>query len=477
MKIKIALPKGRLLKNTACLTHNAGWGLEGYSEDARLYHLYSRRFPELNARIFQEKDIPIQVAVGNYDLGICGLDWVQEFMVKYPGSNLLKIKNLSYGRSSLFLAASPLAGYSYPSSLKTASQPISIASEYPNLAEYLALNLRLKRFNIFPIWGAAEIYPPENADLIILQAAGERQIFDYGLNPVMKVLESQAYLIANKNSWATRDLSEILDGLFSAIETIETVRDASTDNHGYPVERATHPNLTVHTDWWEGKIHLALPDGHAQKHVVNILEKAGIKIFDYPSTSGNRTPRIEIPGIAVKVIRPQDMPLQVANGKFDIAITGKDWVEEHLYKFPSSPVMNLLDLKYSRVKIVAAIHNDIPVNDIRSLREYAMSREWKLRIASEYVNIADKYARDHHLYMYRIIPTWGATESFLPDDADLLIENTETGNTLRRHNLKIIDTLFESTACLITSTESLRKPGAEVISTFVEKLKKAIEES
>ena len=51
--------------------------------------------------------------------------------------------------------------------------------------------------------------------------------------------------------------------------------------------------------------------------------------------------------------------------------------------------------------------------------------------------------------MYRIIPTWGATEAFLPEDADLLIENTETGSTIARHNLKIIDTLFESTARLI----------------------------
>jgi ATP phosphoribosyltransferase len=51
--------------------------------------------------------------------------------------------------------------------------------------------------------------------------------------------------------------------------------------------------------------------------------------------------------------------------------------------------------------------------------------------------------------MYRIIPTWGATETFIPDDADLLIENTQTGKTLARHNLKIVDTLFESTACLI----------------------------
>ena len=65
------------------------------------------------------------------------------------------------------------------------------------------------------------------------------------------------------------------------------------------------------------------------------------------------------------------------------------------------------------------------------------------------LNIGDRYARDNHFGRYRIIPTWGATEAFLPEDADLLIENTETGSTIARHNLKIIDTLFNSTGHLI----------------------------
>ena len=130
------------------------------------------------------------------------------------------------------------------------------------------------------------------------------------------------------------------------------------------------------------------------------------------------------------------MPLQVANGKFDIAITGRDWVREHLYQFPSSPVIELVDLKYSKVKIVVAVHNGLPIDDIAGLRDLAIAGGRRLRIASEYTRIADKYARDNHLGMYRIIPTWGATEAFLPDDADLLIENTETGSTLIRHNLE-----------------------------------------
>jgi ATP phosphoribosyltransferase len=89
------------------------------------------------------------------------------------------------------------------------------------------------------------------------------------------------------------------------------------------------------------------------------------------------------------------------------------------------------------------------VSDAADLRRLGAGREVPLRVASEYVNVADKFARDNHLGHYRIVPTWGATEAFLPEDADLLIENTQTGKTIAEHNLKIVDTLFESTACLV----------------------------
>jgi ATP phosphoribosyltransferase len=79
-------------------------------------------------------------------------------------------------------------------------------------------------------------------------------------------------------------------------------------------------------------------------------------------------------------------------------------------------------------------------------------------VASEYINIADKYANDNHLTPCKLIPTWGASEAFLPEDADVLIENTETGSTISRHNLKIIDTLFESTAYLIGNTDAIKRP-------------------
>ncbi len=93
------------------------------------------------------------------------------------------------------------------------------------------------------------------------------------------------------------------------------------------------------------------------------------------------------------------------------------------------------------------------------------------------MNIADKYARDNHLGHYRVIPTWGATEAFLPEDADLLIENTETGRTIARHNLKIIDTLLESTACLIGSAGNISgSVKGKRVKSIIERLQTAVED-
>jgi len=470
--IKLALPKGRLLDETASLLHRAGWGLSGYHDRVRLYRLKSRKFPNLLAKVFHEKDIPIQVAVGNYDLGICGLDWVEELLVKYPSSALVKVKNLGYGEGALYMAVSRSGGASTVEEMQAESGIVRIASEYPNLAESYALNLRLRRFSIFPLWGAAEVYPPESADLALISARAEAELFNYDLVPVSKVLGFSAFLIANKSSWETKDLSEVLTSLDNKLLITEktpssasTVRMSETAGHSFPRQ------IGKDTVW------LALPDGHQQLPTLRLLSKAGIQIDDYPSAAGNRRPTTNLPGVMIKVIRPQDMPLQVANGNFDLAITGRDWLMEHLYRFPSSPVKELLDLKFGKVKIVAVVSRDLSVTDAHSLRQLSAERLVSIRVASEYVNIADKYARDNHLGLYRVVPTWGASEAFLPEDADLLIENTQTGRTLARHNLRIIDTLFESTACLIGNTSRVFSPGkGEKIKSITETLLTAVED-
>lgn len=463
-QIKLALPKGRLLAETAARLQKAGWGLSGYQENTRLYRLSSKSFPNLKAKIFHERDIPIQVAIGNYDLGICGSHWVEELLTRYPNSNLLRVAELGYGIGNIYAAGS-LRGITTIEELKNSPNPIRIASEYPNLAESFALRLRLRRFSIFPLWGAAEAYPPECAEIAILFGR-MTELANWRLVPLSKLLTSSACLVANQASWEAKDLAQFVSPLLNKTQAQELVEPEEE----LRITKSPRQTITDETVW------LALPDGHQQEYASYLLAKAGIPVSDYPSPTGNRYPTT-IPGVAIKVIRPQDMPLQVANGNFDLAITGRDWLIEHLSQFPSSPVSELLDLKLGQVKIVAVVSRELPVSDASTLREFTTRGAVQLRIASEYVNIADRYARDNHLGLYRVIPTWGATEAFLPEDADLLIENTQTGQTIARHNLKIIDTLFQSTACLIGNTQKKPSPAKqEKIEYIIKALKTAVEE-
>jgi ATP phosphoribosyltransferase len=181
--------------------------------------------------------------------------------------------------------------------------------------------------------------------------------------------------------------------------------------------------------------------------------------------------------LSVKVIRPQDMPLQVASGHFDIAVTGQDWLTEHRIAFPTSPVEELADLGFGKVRVVAALSQDLPVNSTEELRAYvAQSRTGSLRVASEYTDMADKYLRDNRIGSYRIMPTWGASEAFIPDDADLLVDNTQTGKTLVDNGLKIIEVILRSSACLIANRDSLADALKQpLIRAFADRLAGAVE--
>lgn len=447
--MKLALPKGRLLADTMALLDKAGLGLAGYNQRSRSYRPKSTAFPDLFAKVFQEKDIPIQVAIGNYDLGICGLDWVEELLVKYPSGDLVKIKGLGYGRSDVYVVASSYSGISSIAELNQKFGKVRIVSEYQNLAELFALRQRLRRFGVLPVWGAAEAYPPESADLALIAESAAGSLADYDLVPLARVLISSAWLIANRNSLARVEMAQLLSSFPSPKMQVEEEQPLPMIA-GKKVEKGKKND----------KICLALPDGHQQRPTMEFLKRAGLNIRGYSEALETRRPSIELDGVMVKVIRPQDMPLQVANENFDLAITGQDWLRDHLYRFPSSPVVELFALGFGKVTIVAVVSESLPAGDVNRLRR--LVREGLLpsiRVASEYVNIADRYARDNHLERYKIIPTWGASEAFLPEDADLLIENTETGETLARHNLRIIDTLFQSSACLIGNKNTLSHPS------------------
>jgi ATP phosphoribosyltransferase len=472
--IKFALPKGRFLSATASLLAGMGLGFGGYGDKTKQYRLRSASFPNLAAKILQEKDVPIQVAVGNYDLGICGSDWIEEYLVKYPAGDLVKIASLNYGQGDIHVVASTQAGIVGLDELSARKNDCRIVSEYPNLSEAFALNLRMRRFRIFPVWGAAEAYPPEDADLAVLWGKSRAQIAAQGLIPLHKLLPVTAYLIANRESLESKDLSQILtcfDSRLSADLPTEawqarpqaSIRSEPDASQELKRLRRLKPLK---------EINLALPDGHQEAPTAQFLKRSGLALRGYSEEAVSRRPSADLGWLGIKVIRPQDMPLQVANSNFDLAITGEDWLREHLCRFPSSPVKKLFALGFGTVKIVAAVSQEMPVDNIDELRALIEGGKFApLTVASEYIHIADQYIRENRINPYRLIPTWGASEAFLPEDADMLIDNTQTGKTLERHKLRILDVLFQSSACLIANKGSLASSNKkEKINFLTQKL-------
>jgi ATP phosphoribosyltransferase len=217
------------------------------------------------------------------------------------------------------------------------------------------------------------------------------------------------------------------------------------------------------------KIKLTIPKGSLEEDTSTIFQEAFYKI-----TGQERTyrPVISDSEIELKVLRPQEIPIYVARGVFDVGITGYDWIIE-----TNADVVELLDLEYGKVKIVSALPRRIETEVDKFLEQIWTSGK-VVRIATEYPNIASKYIASLPSYSKlfgRIKPTvvtpwwtkrgnryatiylsFGATEAKPPDDADLIVEVTETGITLEQNNLRIGDTILESSARLIANKSSIQ---------------------
>jgi len=449
--IRLALPTGDLRKETAALLETAGIGIEEYAAGSR-----ALRFEMLGgagvARVFREKDIPVQVALGNYDAGICGLTWIEELAQRFPGHHVMRVRDLGFGAQSLWLAA---AG-------EDTQTPVRLVSEYPNIAESVARRMRLPRYRVLPVWGAAEAYPPEDADAVIIAAKDAAAVEAHGLRPLARLLDASAWLIVNRDSLASKDLSPLLarllagDGAPSRAATLAVPRSLALRAASERPPRA--------------RLRLALPDGHAQSHTVAALQAAGIRVPGYDDGGTARRPSIDVEGVDVKVIRPQDMPQQVAIGQFDLAITGRDWLFDHLVQFPSSPVDEVVDLRRSKYGL-AAIVKDVRADTVAgALKEWRAKSDAPVRVASEYPNIADHFARERHLGRYSVIPIAGASEGFVPDDAEILIEGIETGSSVRANRLTVLERFFESTNCVIANKRRPEGALRAVFDALVERL-------
>ena len=449
--IKLALPTGDLRAPVAELLSSLGLRVEGYGEGSRQYRLVVAGHDDIGVRVFRERDIPIQVALGNYDLGVTSLVWVTEMNVRFPQQPLIPLADLQIGRSSIFACISYVGQGPSPDLAVVAALPlVRIASEYPNIAESFARAARLPRYRVQAVVGAAEAYPPEDADIAILAAPDEAAIRAHGLEPVLHLLDNSAWLIASAASLATKDLTPVLTRIHEAAAP----RFNGALHLPLPIPATTVRASPVHVRGREG-LRLAVPDGHQQRHVHEALAKAGIRFASYEEKTYVRRPNSGIDGLEVKVIRPQDMPQLVALGEFDIAITGLDLLNEHLYAFPSSPAYAALDLQCSQYNLSAVVDGALPADNLAEAMAYWHSAgKQALIIAAEFPATADHYARSRHFWRYRVIPIAGASEGFVPEDADLLIEGTETGRTIAENNLKILDNLYRSTTCLIARRDA-----------------------
>ncbi len=231
------------------------------------------------------------------------------------------------------------------------------------------------------------------------------------------------------------------------------------------------------------QVKFAIPKGSLEKKMSAFFERAGLGISGYADGSRGYRPQVDIPGLSGKVLRPQEIPYMIAAGFYDIGISGLDW---YLESECASNVAELLDLGVGRVDIVLAVPETWEdVNNAEQLFEKFVNSTGThpLRIWTEYLNLTEALVRKHtdlepslytpysRLHVERrasspvaIFHSFGATESKPPEDGDAIIDNTETGRTLRANGLKIIGKLLpDSTARLLVNRRSLRNREKQAV--------------
>ena len=195
---------------------------------------------------------------------------------------------------------------------------------------------------------------------------------------------------------------------------------------------------------------LVLPKGSLEKATLELFEAADLKVSRSSSVQYKATiddPRV----IDVRILRPQEIPVYVAEGLFDLGITGRDWIEE-----TNSTVESLGELKYSKatsnpVRIIVAVPSDSPYESVAQLPQ-------GVRVSSEYPELTRRYFADKGINA-DIKLSYGATEAKVPDIVDCIVDITETGNALRAAGLKIIDTILVSYTELIANPNSYADPA------------------
>ncbi len=195
-------------------------------------------------------------------------------------------------------------------------------------------------------------------------------------------------------------------------------------------------------------LNIALPKGSLEEQTLSLFKAADL---DVKATYRGYNPYIDDPRIdKVKILRPQEIPKYVEEGYFDLGISGYDWILES-----GADLIEIADLPYSKqgagvVRIVVAVPIDSEIKDVREIRPNS-------RVSTEFPNLTKEYFQRLGIPV-RIFYSYGATEAKVPELMDVIVDLTETGETLRRNGLKIIGTILESSTRLIANKKSWNNP-------------------
>jgi ATP phosphoribosyltransferase len=193
---------------------------------------------------------------------------------------------------------------------------------------------------------------------------------------------------------------------------------------------------------FNGTVHLALPKGRMQDGVLELLADAGIRV-----TFGRRgyRPSISLDGFETKLLKPQNIVEMLHLGSRDVGFAGADWVVEK-----QAELVELLDTGLDPVRIVAAAPP--------RLADKAELARAPFVVASEYERLTrDWLARERLRATF--VRSFGATEVFPPEDADVIVDNAATGETLQANGLVVVDELMRSSTRLFAHPRALDEPA------------------
>ncbi|HXL87973.1 MAG TPA: ATP phosphoribosyltransferase [Streptosporangiaceae bacterium] len=195
---------------------------------------------------------------------------------------------------------------------------------------------------------------------------------------------------------------------------------------------------------------LVLPKGSLEKATLELFDAADLTVRrssdrDYHASIDD--PRID----RVRFLRPQEIPSYLERGLFDLGITGRDWIEE-----TEARVVSLGELQYSKataqpVRVILAVPESAPWQSAADLPE-------GVRISTEFPSLTRRYLKAHGVRAM-VIQSYGATEAKVPDIVDAIVDLTETGSSLRKNGLRILDTLLTSYTELIACGPSYEDPA------------------